>query len=116
MEKILTTFQDQAKKEAMMNELTREKEVERADKITLLARLRKVLQRGMVAGVHVPQNDGNIESVEASLEHAKKLLANSQNKVMQREHLYNETIANPQLMPEDGMHLLKVPRVDTLST
>ena len=41
VEKILTTFQDQAKKEAMMNELTREKEVERADKITLLARLRK---------------------------------------------------------------------------
>lgn len=93
VEKILTTFQDQAKKEGLMSELTREKEVERADRVTLLARLRKVLQRGMVAGVHVPQNDGNIESVEVSLEHAKKSLFTSQKKVVLREHLCNETIA-----------------------
>ena len=93
VEKILTTFQDQTKKEGLMNELTREKEVERADKVTLLARLRKVLQRGMVAGVHVPQNDGNIESVEVSLEHAKKSLATAQKKVVHREHLCNETTA-----------------------
>ena len=93
VEKILTTFQDQTKKESLMNELVREKEVERADKITLLARLRKVIQRGTVAGVHVPQNDGNIESVEASLEHAKKLLATSRKKLVLRETLSNECIA-----------------------
>jgi len=90
VEKILSTFQDQSKKELLMSELTEEKEAEKADKTVLLGRLRKVLQRGMVAGVHVQhKNDGNIEGAEASLDHAAKSLLISTEKVVQREKLAN---------------------------
>ena len=89
VEKILATFQDQSKKEMIMKELTEEKEIEKHDKSMLLKRLRKVLQRGMVAGVHVQQSDGNIESVEASLDHASKHLQVATERVVTKEKLTN---------------------------
>ena len=94
VDKILSTFQDQSKKESLMTELTEEKECEKADKTVLLGRLKKVLQRGMVAGiagveVHTNKADGNIEGVEASLDHAAKGLLVSTEKVVQREKLAN---------------------------
>ena len=95
VEKILETFQDQAKKELIMRELTEEKEQEKVDSSMLLQRLRKVLSRGMVAGMDQPRShpDGNIEGVEASLDHSKKILHDTTEKLVQREQLANSAKA-----------------------